>query len=107
LVASISVQVGLLTTPLLLQWNIRLEDAFISILSVHPRQLMTPEIYGKGEIGGRWGGCEAVAGLSSGIHFGPNCGIEGAKYDQLREARERIDGGLKEYGRATSEGKQG
>jgi hypothetical protein len=35
LVPSISVQVGLLTTPLLLQWNIRLKDAFVSTLSVH------------------------------------------------------------------------
>jgi len=53
------------------------------------------------------GDVRPLRGLSSGIHLKPNCGIEGAKYDQLREARERIDGGLKEYGRATSEGKQG
>jgi hypothetical protein len=36
-VALILVQVGPLTTPLLLQWSVRLEDAFISTLSVHPQ----------------------------------------------------------------------
>jgi hypothetical protein len=31
-----SVGVGLLTAPLLLQWNVKLEEAFVFTLSVHP-----------------------------------------------------------------------